>query len=134
MVGFIACFVYENNTITERDPLNVLYGFFAALFICGAMLIEGRGHLRVPASLKLIGDASYSIYLVHLPALSALAKIMFPVWKRFPTPLIVPFLILAVLGTVLGLLVYQYVERPLLRWLSKSKPDLPKSMQTAMRH
>jgi hypothetical protein len=56
---------------------------------------------------------------------------MYPVWKRFPTPLIVPFLILAILGTVLGLLVYLYIEKPLLQWLSRSKRGLPKSVETA---
>ncbi len=129
--GFVACFIYENKIITETDPLNVLYGFFAALFLWGAMLLEQQGQLRVPASVKLIGDASYSIYLVHLPVLSAIAKILYPAWRRFPTPLIVPFLVMAVLGTGLGLLMHLYVEKPLLRWMSQSKQTVMERARAA---
>jgi peptidoglycan/LPS O-acetylase OafA/YrhL len=122
--GFVACFVYENHTITETDRLNVLYGACAAVLLWGAMLMEEQGHLQIPAPLKLVGDASYSIYLVHFPALSAIAKILYPLWRRFPTPLIVPFLIMAFLGTALGLLAHLYVEKPLLRWMSGSKQSV----------
>jgi peptidoglycan/LPS O-acetylase OafA/YrhL len=132
LAGFIVCCVRDNQIQDDNYmPLAVAYGAFATLMLCGAMLMEQRGQLRSPAWLVLIGDASYSIYLVHFPVVSAGAKVLYPIWKHFKTPLIVPYLLLVILGMALGLVVHLLVEKPLLAWMSKPKQVAPKEIPAA---
>ncbi len=56
----------------------------------------------VGRSLKLLGDASYSLYLAHLPVMGI-------AWRMGGD-----FMTLAILGTIAGLAYYWFVERPLL--------------------
>ena len=85
------------------------WGLPAALIV-GAAALSDRGALatarwRIP---QLLGDASYSIYLTHLPVLGAVANFHVP-HLGIPT----------VLATLLvGICVHFYVERPIGRVLS----------------
>jgi exopolysaccharide production protein ExoZ len=63
-----------------------------------------------------MGDASYSIYLIHMYPLALLIVL----WQRFapelPPAIVVP-LCLSV-GTAGGVAVYLLVERPVVRWFA----------------
>ena len=86
------------------------YGAAATVAVLGMARLEMAGRLRIPGWLLLTGDASYAIYLVHFPALSALAK----VFSRVSIlPPVVSFLIMAILAAVPGYLAYLLIERPL---------------------
>ncbi len=102
-----------------RAPLTtaqeLLAGFGAALAVLGFAALEKQNRLNVPRPLQLLGDASYSIYLVHYPFLMALAPITYKVWTHARGPVTVPFLVMAVLTIAAGLLVHLWIERPLLR-------------------
>ncbi len=81
--------------------------------LIGLVEAERRGKLHVGPALVVLGAASYSIYLVHPIAIGvtihafALAGIMklLPGWGAM--------LLGASAGLSAGLLLYQYVERPL---------------------
>ena len=83
-----------------RTPLTtaqeLLAGFGAALAVLGFAALEKQNRLNVPRPLQLLGDASYSIYLVHYPFLMALAPITYKVWTHARGPVTVPFLVMAV--------------------------------------
>jgi exopolysaccharide production protein ExoZ len=54
----------------------LIWGGPAILIVAGAVAIEARGRApRLPA-MKTLGDASYSIYLWHLPAVALVAHIL----------------------------------------------------------
>jgi peptidoglycan/LPS O-acetylase OafA/YrhL len=120
--GFIACCVGEGMAGNAAPYLNLLYGLFAALALGGCMLLEQQGSLAVPGILKSLGDASYSIYLVHFPVLSLLAKIMYRGCNRLRVPVVIPFLLLAIAGVAVGVAVHHFVEKPLLQLLGKRSP------------
>jgi exopolysaccharide production protein ExoZ len=86
------------------------WGLPAVLIVWGALSLEGAGRVPVIAPLKLLGDASYSIYLAHGLAVSFVFKLIggrdWPVAVQLL--LVVPFAVLA------GLACYVLVERPLL--------------------
>jgi exopolysaccharide production protein ExoZ len=86
------------------------WGLPALLIVWGALGLEGAGRLPRWPALKLLGDASYSIYLAHGLALSAAFRI--GEGLDLPTAvqlwLGIPFAVLA------GLLCHLLVEKPLL--------------------
>ena len=87
------------------------YGAASFLIVLGCVEAERSGKLRVPQGMRLLGDASYSLYLIHYTALSAIAKIL-------TTAGIGPgaaFCLLVAGSVGCGLLLYLLVERPLLR-------------------
>lgn len=91
----------------------------AALIGFGALCLDLNGRaLRAPV-LKAIGDASYSIYLSHLITLGIVRQGWRLIVRPSPDPLVfAAFAILALLSaTLVGLAVYRWVERPLLRWM-----------------
>ncbi len=100
--------------VTGADPqgwARLLYwGLPALLIVWGALSLEGAGRLPLFAPLKLLGDASYSLYLIHGLALSLAFKLIGG-WG-LPAPLAValatPF------GVLAGLACYRLLERPLL--------------------
>jgi exopolysaccharide production protein ExoZ len=96
-------------------PRVVMRGAPAAIIVGAAVLAERRYRPKARPFAKLLGDASYSIYLVHTIVLAALGQ----VWMRFgvQTPMLqIMFFVLAILmATAVGLLVHAVIERPLLR-------------------
>jgi len=90
------------------------YGVPAALFIFGAVSWEIRKAVALPAALLFLGDASYSIYLTHLPVLDLLSKLALALKDR--NSLGPSFTVVIILFVTIGagLLCYHFVERPLL--------------------
>lgn len=88
-----------------------------ALMLYGFVISEDAGKLRPYPIFVLIGDASYALYLWHVPVLSALARLAAHLPLR-PLPLHVAACVGAVVFTVwFSILVYRFVERPLLKYL-----------------
>jgi peptidoglycan/LPS O-acetylase OafA/YrhL len=102
----------------SRGVGSMLYGLGAAMALAGLVSLEQAGHIRSPSALRLIGDASYSIYLVHLPVLSLLAKSDLQMRVAAAVTPTASFVLMTVLAVVPGIGVHLWVERPLLRLLS----------------
>jgi exopolysaccharide production protein ExoZ len=51
----------------------ILWGAPATMIVAGAVIAEQGGRLRVPRALVRLGDASYAIYLCHMPATALIA-------------------------------------------------------------
>ena len=86
-----------------------LFGVALAPLVVGFVLIEPRIRHRIPKLAILVGDASYSIYLVHNPAVSVLARVIGGLAPLTAT------IVLSVLATAAGFVYYVMVERPALR-------------------
>ena len=59
---------WHSNTI-------LVYGIPSVMILAGAIELERAQRIRVPRFMVLLGDASYSIYLVHLPVLLVMGKV-----------------------------------------------------------
>jgi peptidoglycan/LPS O-acetylase OafA/YrhL len=89
-----------------------LEALFALSLMAGLGLTNSAAGSRMTGVLKLLGDASYSTYLTHLFFLAALWKIAGP--HRIDMPPTV-YLLLALAGaSVMGLVVYKLIEKPML--------------------
>lgn len=116
VVGFVAMFVLDARTDSSR---TLIYGIPAAAIVIGSLAAEGGvAALRMPR-LQFTGDASYSIYLVHIFPVAVLRAL----WPRIGLPLagagsLTVFLAVTLASVIgLGALSYYAIERTSLRFL-----------------
>lgn len=122
-VFIVAGFV---SLLTQGDvspELRVIrWGIPAALVVGGALVLEKARPVRRIAPLALLGDASYSLYLVHGMVLSAVGQ----VFLRVPLAPPVSYLACGIVGVgaaiVAGLLVHLWIEKPLFTLMSRKRP------------
>jgi exopolysaccharide production protein ExoZ len=100
-------------------PRVLAFGLPAAGLVGGLLLLELAGRVRRWPFLLLLGDASYSLYLLHTFVLAVLHR----AWERaFGTSRVtshVGFLIIGgLLCEALGIVVFIYVERPMTQHIS----------------
>ncbi len=76
--------------------------------------------LHVPRAMVFLGDASYSIYLAHFMVVSAVARKAFQLDQARHLPAVVWMVAMFAAAVAAGLAAHLAVERPLLRWLSRT--------------
>jgi exopolysaccharide production protein ExoZ len=113
----------------QTDPMRWFYwGGPAAMIVAGAICVEEAGWVRNIPLLSLLGDASYSIYLFQVLALSLAARVLSgaPLWMSAPVSL--------AFACFVGVAAYRIVERPLGRmrgslrqWFTARTQTLPGS-------
>lgn len=90
------------------------FGTGAALLLAGVVLAELRGAWVAPRWLQAVGDASYSLYLWHIPVIVALGEL----GRRAPGAWTKGGPVMAMLDAATALVVaflsYRWIERPLL--------------------
>jgi exopolysaccharide production protein ExoZ len=118
--GFtILCYTDDIGRLTS--PLLPLYfGFFAGIAAAGLMLYEKQRGLKIPPFLIFLGEASYSIYLIHYTALSISAKLVHRLWLLHPISICIPAALLFIIALVSGIALHIVVERPLLALIPRS--------------
>jgi exopolysaccharide production protein ExoZ len=121
-VGFAAsAILFDRGIITDVDRA-LTFGPAAALLVAACVAHEQARSIRAPRLLKALGDASYSIYLVHGFLINQMSR---QVLKRFPDLLVgsggraaVGFaIIVATIGG--GWLVHKLLEKPVLAVLQR---------------
>lgn len=92
-----------------------------ALVTLGSIALERGTRRRFPAWLAFLGDASYSIYLVHSAVISVIAELIakFPL-PSIPVPLI--YAATALIATTGGVVAHLLIERPVLRLMRNLAP------------
>ena len=115
-IGATALYGRLTTSMQVDDPWLRLrwFGIGAALLLTGAVLAERRGERLAPRWLQAVGDASYSLYLWHVPVIVALGEL----GRRLPFGWTKGGGVMAVLdaavAVVVALLSYRWLERPLL--------------------
>lgn len=101
-----------------------VYGIPSAFILYGAVALEKKQGKVFLSWLQPLGDASYSLYLVHLFVLSAMVKFWsFVPWQG-------PFIKVAYLAAMVaaavvsGLLIHHFVEKPLLDFTHSARNRL----------
>lgn len=97
------------------------HGAPAAALVCGALVIEANGRLPRSRLLKLLGDSSYSVYLVNAAVLTAfniaVMRLHIPVENMAVGA---PLVLVGLFGAaVAGYIVYRTVERPAIDRLTR---------------
>jgi peptidoglycan/LPS O-acetylase OafA/YrhL len=116
MTGFVLILIIPEGP----ENLRVLtWGLPALAVVAGAVSLETRLARILPPWLLTLGDASYSIYLVHGFVLPAVGTLMIALlWTTMPA-LVFTVAACLIVGSAAGWLVYALVERPLLIWMKR---------------
>ncbi len=116
-VVFIGSGLNESLIHIDHYPVHKLYHL---LYGVGAVLMVG-GLVRLSVDLHnywvvvgtYLGRASYSIYLIHFAVLSVTVKLLLPLHL----PIFLNMILLVLSGVVIGSLLYEWVEKPMLAFL-----------------
>ncbi|MBT8155924.1 acyltransferase [Epibacterium ulvae] len=100
-----------------KDWIPLGYGLSATLVILGL----ARAELPAPRWLAYLGDASYSIYLVHMPTMTIAAVALRKAGVHEVLPPLAMLALITCLVTLVGVVVHAYVEKPL---MNAFKPKL----------
>lgn len=118
-LGFLASGIFELRYGVPSPAFSVIgYGLSSALIVCGLVAREHARPIAVPRTLLLLGDASYSIYLIHYPILSIVARLWLKVFGK-TVWVDCAYLAIAALAAAAGVLFHLYVEKPVTRALMK---------------
>ncbi len=111
---FLGCAVFVLMLFWSfSEQHRILFGLPFSALVLGAVLRERQGGLAMPRWLVLLGDASYSIYLIHNPLVSLTSRLV----ARLPGLATwgVGMLVGVVSSLVAGVLYHWLVEKPLIR-------------------
>ncbi len=112
------------------EPYRVIaYGLPAALLVVGSVWLEQERPVTVPSVLKFLGDASFSLYLVHLPLLSLAIKLVAGLRVTTVVGSYGAMLFCILLTLFGGIIFHIMVERPLQKILSQTIVKGRKSVQ-----
>ena len=96
-----------------EDVDRIFFGLALAPVVLGLALAEMHFTYRLPKGVLLLGAASYSIYLVHNPVQSVIARV-----ARSADHWALTFIVSCVAGVAVGIGYHLLFERPALRLLS----------------
>jgi peptidoglycan/LPS O-acetylase OafA/YrhL len=101
---------------------RLVFGFGAALIILGATMKEGQLGRLIPIALVRLGDASFAIYLIHVPLMSLTSRIAGHVafLHNWPGALIFSL----GCGVVVGYTYHYLFERPMLAAIRRTGAPL----------
>jgi peptidoglycan/LPS O-acetylase OafA/YrhL len=96
------------------------FGVLAAMLIIAATSIDLKDSPKIPYFLIFLGDASYSIFLTHIPVISAMTKILQKAnLGKYYDGFFAPAL-LAVFAVAFGCIFYSLIEKPLAVFLRQN--------------
>lgn len=104
------------------EPRALIVGVPAALIVLGALILEQNAKAPKSRLLRLLGDASYSIYLTHGVVLSAFTRF----WMKLaPAALASSVALFATVGfvvaSIVGLLIYWLFEKPVAQFFARPR-------------
>lgn len=118
--GFLALGAAEAAWGRDLLPLDrkLAYALLSAVAIVGLAQAERRRLVALRSrSVALLGAASYALYLLHMPVLSALCKAALALGIAGDAALAASFVAIFAATLLCAVAFHRAVERPLLRWL-----------------
>jgi peptidoglycan/LPS O-acetylase OafA/YrhL len=116
----IGAFLFPDPSVSYIKSARIIaYGLSSLVIIIGATLIDIHKSVGIWKIFDYLGNASYSIFLVHVPLLSANIKIASILHLDKLIGQFLTMTLVVVIAIGMGCLLYSYVEKPLLEFLRK---------------
>jgi len=113
---FIFTAILDVYTHTEYNITLLLYGLSSFLIIINSTNYQLNDFFKSKKILLLLGDASFSIYLVHLLSISLISKIFIKIdIKNYISDSII-YILMAFFSVLIGVFIYKIIEEPLLNY------------------
>lgn len=112
----------------------VATGVGCSLLVAGSLAFETAARARPIGFFKLVGDASYSMYLMHPFFQRATFSALQPLFRgglQTPFDLMLYAVAVFAAGIAGGIATYYLVERPITRWLKPKAPAAGRVRETA---
>ncbi|MBZ4190005.1 acyltransferase family protein [Niabella beijingensis] len=112
--------IYKVSLSDSALQRVIYFGVPAFFLVWGCVAFEQRRSVNISKTWILLGDASYSLYLLHLPFVAALAKILFR--KGVDSSFIVHncYLLLIAAICIISIVFFKYIEKPVIKILNKN--------------
>lgn len=129
LIAFIFTLWYQKYMLIEGHYLSMgyyaiirvlLFGTVAVLLVSSMVEIEKRGKQLWPKLADSLGDASYSLYLSHIPILFIFGQLGMMSWGReneWQHIITYVIILIAIIGY--SLIHYRNIEAPLMRWAKR---------------
>lgn len=124
IVGFVAIGLLDvfGAETSSTNNGRMVYGLLGGIIILGLVRAEDGGQLRINwGRAAILGDASYALYLIHFPLISALCKLAIFSGLRGPAGAAISYFIILGACIVSALTFHILVERPVLKLFSKRR-------------
>jgi len=134
-IGFFSLGALESTLQTDLSlPVDktLIYGFFSAVAIFGMVRAEDNGSLRITWRwATTLGDASYSLYLIHFPLISILCKALCASGLRGYKGALIAYPIILISCIAASFAFHLVIEKPILARLNRRSKPGPADMQQA---
>jgi exopolysaccharide production protein ExoZ len=116
---------FSLGLLGNDDNRALMWGAPLALLVAGALELPALAGGRVRDFSKLLGDASYSLYLVQFVVLPPSSALLGRMVRSLPLPLAAMALVVGLIAvaTVAGVVTYYVAERPMTqlarRWIKR---------------
>ncbi len=111
-----------------NTPIELGFGLASACMLYGAVSLERSKGWKAPDILNLLGDASYSVYLVHFTVVSVACKMTLVLHQRWHVNTGLCYVLVVISAVFAGIAAYYFVEKPLIRfskrYTSKNKTTM----------
>jgi len=101
------------------------YGIPSAMLILAIAVLSARGAMAAPALLRVLGSASYSIYLFQFVFIGIVWHLLIDTGLDQIMPRFAQFALLASVALIGAVLTSMWVEHPLIRWLRGPRQARP---------
>jgi peptidoglycan/LPS O-acetylase OafA/YrhL len=114
IIGILVAWMLTMNDLLIRETFFsvLVFGLSSTCLIIGAASLERQRAVTIPKFLIFLGDASYSIYLVHIPLVPVFIKVCINThileYSRFIAATLTWMTLV-----LLGCLFHKYIEKPL---------------------
>lgn len=109
--------LFNFNIVLFKNSFNrvVLFGIPSFFIILAVVVLEKYRNINVHGILLKLGDASYSLYLLHLPFVAAAVKLIAK--SGIDNNIVIHFLLLLVIAGLCGMsiLFFKHIERPVIK-------------------
>jgi|GEM_PF-4897141 len=120
--GLAIILSYHGNFFPIASSIQALqYGVPSAFIVFGILSLEANNAIKIPDFLVRLGDSSYSIYLTHLSIFLVILIALLKQTERYiHLSGNLAVFISWILCIFLGYLSFNYVEKPITKWLKRS--------------
>lgn len=100
----------------EWVPMHLAYATGSALALYGLVGLEHQQRVKVPAAMVYLGQASYSVYLVHIPVILVWQQVLLKMPTLLHSPGALGFWSTVAVALIASFLFHQMIELPLGQW------------------